>query len=118
MSLAAVTAEVVLNHLPLLHTRFHSMMRMRKEMEATAVASDASGAAAEPLQPLALGRYKQLQIAKRNFLHSMTAAAAAVAAAVVVVEVEVEPALLLQYSAGAFAVAAAAVIQKRRTRLE
>ena len=117
MSLAAVTAEVVLNHLPLLHTRFHSMMRMRKEMEATAVASDASGAAAEPLQPLALGRYKQLQIAKRNFLHSMTAAAAAVAA--VVAEVEVEPALLLQYSAGAFAVAAAAaVIQKRRTRLE
>ena len=89
-------------------------------MEATAVASDASGAAAEPLQPLVLGRYKQLQIAKRNFLHSMTAVAAAVAAAAaVVVEVDVEPALLLQYSAGSFAVAAAAaVIQKRRTRLE
>ena len=90
------------------------MTTMKKEMEATAVASDASGAAAEPLQPLVLGRYRQLQIAKRISQRSMTAAPAAPAAAVV--EVEVEPALLLQYSAGAFAVAAAAVIQKRRTR--
>ena len=96
-------------------------MGMKKEMEATAVASDASGAAAEPLQPLVLGRYRQLQIAKRIAQRSMTAApaevaAAAPAAAAAVVEVGVEPALLLQYSAGAFAVAAAAVIQKRRTR--